>query len=346
MGEGRGSRPSPGGPAVDFSRDGTTSRAVRSTARFVRFAWGLLAYDVAVVVWGAYVRATGSGAGCGQHWPLCNGEVIPRAPRVATLVELSHRVSSGVALVLTLVLLAWAFVAYPAGHVVRRGAVATTALMFGEALIGAGLVLFRLVEHDESLARALSICLHLCNTFLLLASTALTAWWAAGGARLRLRGQGPVLWALGALLAALVVVGASGAVTALGDTLFPPVSLAAGLAQDLAPGANAFVRLRALHPVLAGCTGAAVVVVAGIVRALRPSRAVRVTSRVASVLVVAQVLAGLLDVTLLAPVWLQLVHLLLADAVWITVVLTAASALSLSPEAEIEGARQPVTARP
>jgi heme A synthase len=319
---------------------------VRSVPRFARFAWGLLAYDVAVVAWGAYVRATGSGAGCGQHWPLCNGEVIPRSPRVATLIELSHRTSSGVALVLTLALLAWAFVAFPSGHVVRRGAVTTTLLMFGEALLGASLVLFRLVEHDESLARAVSICLHLCNTFLLLASTALTAWWATGGARVRVRGQGPVLWALACVLGALVVVGASGAVTALGDTLFPPASLAAGLAQDFAPGAHGFVRLRALHPVLAGCTGAAIVVVSGIVRALRPSRAVRVTSRAAAVLVVAQVAAGLLDVTLLAPVWLQLVHLVLADAVWIAVVLTAAAALSLSPEPGIEGAPRPVTARP
>jgi heme A synthase len=319
---------------------------VRNASGFARYAWGLLAYDVAVVVWGAYVRATGSGAGCGQHWPLCNGEVIPRAPRVATLVELSHRASSGLALVLTVGLLAWALLAFPRGHVVRRGAAVSTVLMFGEALIGAGLVLFRLVEHDESLARALSIVLHLGNTFLLLASTALTAWWGSGGDPVRVRGQGAVAWLLGGVLGALVVVGASGAVTALGDTLFPPATLAAGLAQDLAPGANTFIRLRALHPVLAGCTGAAVVIVAGLVRALRPSRAVRVTSRVASVLVVAQVAAGLLDIALLAPVWMQLVHLLIADCVWITVVLTAASALGLAPEQAMDASPEAAPAQP
>ncbi|MGH7298082.1 MAG: COX15/CtaA family protein [Polyangiaceae bacterium] len=311
------------------------SRALR-VPRFARFAWALLAYDVAVVLWGAYVRASGSGAGCGQHWPLCNGEVLPRSPRVATLVELSHRVTSGLALVLTLVLLVWALRAYPRGHVVRRGAAVTTCLMMGEALIGAGLVLFRLVAHDESLARGLSICLHLCNTFLLLASTALTAWWASGGARLRLRGQRTVAWAVGVPLVALVLVGASGAVTALGDTLFPPASLAAGLAQDLAPRAHLFVRLRTLHPLLAVSASAAVIFAGGVVRALRPSRTVVVLSRVASVVVVAQVGAGLLDVTTLAPVWLQLVHLLLADGVWIATVLTAAAALGAaapSPDA-------------
>src|SRR5271165_3717882 len=164
--------------------------------RFARFAWSLLAFDVAVVAWGVYVRATGSGAGCGRHWPLCNGEVVPRAPRVQTIVELSHRLSSGAAMLLTAVLLGWALLAYPRGHVVRRGAAVSMALMLAEALIGAGLVLFELVAHDASMKRALSVCLHLTNTLLLLASTALTAWWASGGGRVRvrLREQAPVAW--------------------------------------------------------------------------------------------------------------------------------------------------------
>src|SRR5271155_696707 len=196
---------------------------------FARFAWTLLGYDIAVVAWGAYVRATGSGAGCGRHWPLCNGEVVPRAPRVQTLVELSHRLSSGVVMALTAVLLVWALRAYPRGHIVRRGAATSLVLMMFEALIGAGLVLFELVAHDESLKRGLSVCLHLINTFLLLASTALTAWWASGGERPRLRRQGAAAWAVGVPLALMFFVGASGVVTALGDTLFPPASLAAGL---------------------------------------------------------------------------------------------------------------------
>ena len=301
--------------------------------RFARFAWGLLAYDVAVVAWGVYVRATGSGAGCGRHWPLCNGEVVPRAPRVQTLVELSHRLSSGAALVLTGVLLVWALLAYPRGHAVRRGAAVSMALMVAEALIGAGLVLFELVAHDASMKRGLSVCLHLINTLLLLGSTALTAWWAGGGARLRLRGQGLVAWAVGVPLAAMFVVGASGVVTALGDTLFPVTSLAAGFAQDLAPGAHLFVRLRALHPLVASTTAAAIFASGGILRTLRPSRHVRLLSFVTTGLVLAQVAAGLVDVALLAPVWMQLVHVVLADAVWISLVLTAASALSTAPDA-------------
>jgi len=296
--------------------------------RFARCAWSLLAYDVLVAAWGAYVRATGAGAGCGRHWPLCNGEIVPRAPRIETIVELSHRVTSGAALLLTLGLLAWSLRAYPRGHLVRRGAAWSAAFMMGEVLVGASLVVLRLVAHDQSSARAFVVAAHLTNTFFLLAATSLTAWWASGGAPVRVQGQRGVGAALGVPLAAMVVVGASGALTALGDTLFPAASLAAGLAQDLNPAAHLFVHLRVIHPVLAATTAAAIVVACGIVRALRPGRAVRAFSRAASALAVAQVGAGMLDILALAPVWMQLTHLVLADAVWIALVLTSAAALA------------------
>jgi heme A synthase len=302
-----------------------------------RLAWGVLAYDLAVVAWGAYVRASGSGAGCGRHWPMCNGEIVPRAPRVETLVELSHRVSSGGALVLTLLLLVCALRTFPRGHRVRRGAAATAMLMVAEALIGAGLVLFELVAHDASLKRALSMSLHLMNTFLLLASTALTAWWASGGRAMTLRGQRAVVLALALPLAAMLVVGASGAVAALGDTLFPASSLAAGFAQDFAPSAHVFVRLRAIHPVLAALTAGAIVIATGLVRALRPTREVRVLARSAAALATLQVAAGLLDLLTRAPVAMQLVHLALADLVWVALVLTGAAALADGPHTLVSG---------
>ena len=297
-----------------------------------RFAWGLLGYEVLVVAWGAYVRASGSGAGCGRHWPTCNGEIVPRAPRIETLIELSHRLSSGVALIGTLVLLVWALRAYPRAHRVRRGAWTTVSLMVVEALIGAALVLFELVAHDASMKRALSISLHLINTFLLLGSTAVTAWWASGGGVVRLRGQRSVILAIGIVLCAMLFVGASGAVTALGDTLFPSLSLAAGIAQDFSPGAHLFVRLRAIHPMLAVTTAAAIVVSMGFVRSVRPTRAVRILSRVAAALAAAQVGAGILDVLTRAPIWMQIVHLVLADAVWVGLVLTGVAALAVGAE--------------
>jgi heme A synthase len=296
-----------------------------------RFAWALLAYQMAVIVWGAYVRATGSGAGCGQHWPLCRGEVVPRSPSAATLIELSHRLSSGVALILTVVLLGWALRAYPRGHRVRRGAGATVTLMLTEAVIGAGLVLLKLVAHDASLERAVGTSLHLINTFLLLAATTLTAWWASGADPVTLRGRGAVASPLALCLVATLLVATTGALTALGDTLFPSSSVATGLAQDMAAGAPLYVRLRAIHPMVAVATAALVLVTMTFVRTLRPARSVHFLSRAAAVLAVAQVALGLLDITLLAPVTLQLVHLVTADLVWIALVLTSAAALAAAP---------------
>jgi heme A synthase len=316
----------------DASASTTDAWIPARAVRLARFAWSLLAYEVLVVAWGAYVRATGSGAGCGRHWPTCNGEMLPRAARVETLIELSHRVSSAGALAGTLALLAWALRVYPPGHRVRRGAGVTASLMIAEALIGAGLVLFELVAHDASMKRALSVSLHLVNTFLLLASTSVTAWWASGGRAIRLRGPTGAASALtivlGVLLGAMLIVGASGAVAALGDTLFPVPSLAAGLAQDFAPRSHLFLRLRVLHPMFAMTTAGAVVLGMGLVRSLRPGRAVNVLSRVAALLAIAQVAAGIGDVLARAPVGMQLVHLVLADLVWIGLVLTAAAALA------------------
>ena len=85
-------------------------------SKLARFAWFVLAWNVVVILWGAYVRATGSGAGCGAHWPLCNGEVVPRAPTAAMLIEFSHRLSSGLALVAVIVLAVWIWRTVAAGH--------------------------------------------------------------------------------------------------------------------------------------------------------------------------------------------------------------------------------------
>jgi heme A synthase len=293
-----------------------------------RFAWGLVAYDVAVVGWGAYVRATGSGAGCGRHWPTCNGDFLPRSPRIETLVELSHRVSSGAAFVMTVALLLWTVREFPRRHPARRGAAVATCLMLGEALIGAALVLFSLVARDASFKRALSISLHLINTFFLLAATALTAWWTSGAPRVRLRDRRLVVAVVGAPLLAMLLVGATGALTALGDTLFPASSLAAGLARDFAPGAHFLVRLRGLHPLIAVLAAATAAASASLTRKLRPAGAVLALSRAVTALVLLQVSAGLLDMTLAAPVAMQLVHVMLADVVWIALVLMAAAALA------------------
>ncbi len=296
-----------------------------------RFAWMTLVWNVAVILWGAFVRATGSGAGCGAHWPLCNGEVVPRAPMIETMVEFTHRLTSGAALVLVFVLAAWVFRERSKGHPARRAAAAAVLLIIVEAAVGAALVLFGLVAENDSVARALFMAGHLANTFMLLAALTLTAHWCGTDAPLRgdaLRRDG---WVFGLAFLLLLVVGKSGAVAALGDTLYPARSLLAGLAQDLSPTASALVRLRVLHPLLAvvGTLGVAFAAARALQSTSEPL--VRRWAWVTALLAIVQVGAGLLNLVLLAPVWMQIVHLLLADAVWIALVLLAARALALAP---------------
>lgn len=295
--------------------------------RFARFAWGVLAYNVLVVLWGAVVRATGSGAGCGAHWPRCNGVVIPRDPSVETLIEFSHRATSGLAFLAVAAMLWMAIRRFPRGHAARRAAAASMVLMVIEAGVGASLVLLRLVGGNTSLARAWWMAAHLTTTFLLLAAIVLTAWWAGGRPAIRIRGRGSVAWLALAPIGLTLLVGVTGAITALGDTLFPKTSV------GLSGGAHFLERLRIVHPILAIGTAVLAVGAARVLRRLRPDATTVWLSHAVAVLFAVQIVAGTINVVLLAPVWMQIVHLLLADALWLALVLLAASALAVAPEA-------------
>jgi heme A synthase len=309
---------------------------------FPSYAWAVLVYNVGVILWGAYVRATGSGAGCGSHWPLCDGMIVPRSPRVETLVEFSHRISSGLALILVVVLAVWAFRAYAKGHPVRIGAALSMVLIITEALVGAGLVLFELVADNASVTRAVSTSVHLVNTFLLLAALTLTAWWARSGTPINIRRQDARVWVLGLGFLAMLILGISGAVTALGDTLFPPESLEEGLRQDVDPSMNFMIRLRAIHPLIAVATSLYLLLIVGLPDIVGDAPESRRFARAVAVVLVAQLVAGVVNVLLLAPVWMQMLHLLIADLSWILLVLLAASALAeREPALTVEGAVSP-----
>jgi heme a synthase len=285
---------------------------------FRRFAWAVLGWNLLVVVWGAYVRASGSGAGCGSHWPLCNGEVMPRAPRLETIIEFTHRLMSGVALFAVIGLCIWAFRAFPRGHRVRWMATLSVAFLLLEALLGAGLVLFEYVDKNASVGRAIYLSAHLVNTQLLLAVLALTAWFARprpGCSTFTPRASAYFTIALPLALA----VSVTGAIAALGDTLFPATSLSAGFQQDFSDTAHFLLRLRILHPILAVASGAFF-----LLAAITAIRAKTQTGWALAGLVLIQLCAGAMNLALLAPVWMQLIHLLLADLIWIALVLTAA----------------------
>ena len=225
------------------------------------------------------------------------------------------------------VLVVWAVRRYSRGDAARTAAVVSGVLIVNEALIGAALVLFGWVGEDQSFGRVASITLHLTNTFLLLAALTLTAWFSSGRPPLHRPLDRTIRRMVVVGAAALVVVGAAGAVTALGDTLFPPDSIAAGLRDDFT--GVFLVRLRWIHPALAVATAGYLL---WLLRRIPGSERAQTLLRT---LIVAQVGAGVVNIALLAPVWMQLVHLLLADAVWIAFVVVGVSALSARSRAPV-----------
>jgi heme A synthase len=288
-----------------------------SINRYSIFAWGVLGFNLLVILWGAYVRASGSGAGCGSHWPLCNGAVIPRPERIDTLIEFIHRVTSGISLLLLLALLIWAYRRYPKGHKVRLGATLSAVFILTEALVGASLVLFNWVGTNASVGRAISVGVHLTNTFLLLASLTLTAWWSTTK-KLKITWPGRAItlfFILGGL--GILLIGISGAITALGDTLFPVGSLAEGISQDLSPTSSFLIRLRVIHPAIAVFVAIVVINLVNYVESSVKKEKRDLIRRGIIALIIIQILAGFTNVLLLAPIWMQLVHLFLADVVWI-----------------------------
>lgn len=302
---------------------------------FAAYAGGVLGYNLAVIVWGVYVRATASGAGCGGHWPLCNGAVLPPSPSVQTVIEFTHRLSSGLDVLLVLGLVVGAWRLFPPRHGVRRAAALALLLTFTEALLGAALVLFGLVNSNSSAARVAVLSLHQTNTLLMLAAFALTVWWAAGGPRLDRRPR-RLIALLDLAGAGLVATAVLGTVAALGDTLLPARSLAAGLRADTAAGSGWLVHLRALHPLFALVVGFFLIALASRRLEARAGSPARIAPWLIAAVFV-QWSAGVADLVLLAPVPMQLVHVLCADLVWIAFILFTASVLARPAAAAVSG---------
>ncbi|MGD0444734.1 MAG: COX15/CtaA family protein [Edaphobacter sp.] len=294
----------------------------RTSRALVWFAWAVVAYNVLVILWGALVRATGSGAGCGNHWPLCNGQVIPLSPGIHTVIEFTHRMMTGGSIFAVLVLLAWTFRGTVKGQAARLFAVASSVLLVNEAFLGALLVKLGYVTGNQSMGRVVLLSIHLGNTLLLLAALTLTARMLATKQRLdELAASGAKkVWVfLG--VAATLVVGVSGSLAALGDTLFPASSLRAAFAQDVAAGSPWLLRLRGVHPVSAVVAG---IFVLWLVGQARRAGAGQLAGWVLGLLGF-QFALGLADVLLLAPVWMQILHLLGADLYWVALVALAAA---------------------
>lgn len=293
---------------------------LRSGRGLPTFAAGTLAWMLLVILEGAVVRATGSGAGCGDHWPLCNGQILPHHPRLATVIEFTHRSMTGICTALTVALIGWTFQAHKAGERVRKAVSWSGLLLLTEALLGAVLVLGGYVEHNTSNMRVFVQGVHFTNTLLLLAALGLAWWWQKPRAS-AVHSTADARWLAASAVVFTIVTGATGSVAALADTLFPSPSLHAALMADFAEGSPLLIRMRWMHPAASAITFILVLILAYHQRFGR---------RGLLTLLAAQVVLGVADVLWLAPLTLQVLHLLGADLLWIALVVVG-SELALNP---------------
>jgi heme A synthase len=199
---------------------------------FAKYAWFVLSYNVVVILWGVFLRASKSGDGCGQHWLTCHGEVIPSAPEMKTVIEFSHRVTSGLAFLAVLILVVWAFRQFKKGDAVRKTALVSFIFIITEALVGAGLVLTGNTAETLTDARPFWMIGHLTNTFILLAFLTLTGWFASGGSKFDVRGKFKIIALLGFGVFGIFLIGVTGSVAALSSMIFPSATIAEGVAKD------------------------------------------------------------------------------------------------------------------
>ncbi len=278
-----------------------------------RLAWTALVWNLVVILLGALVRATGSGAGCGASWPTCEGVLVPQLEG-ATAIEFTHRMASGVALLLLAWLIARVFRTSRPGRPVRKAAVLSGVGIISESLIGAVIVLFEWVENDASLARAISVPIHLVNTLVLLAGLTMVVYWVDRDRIVRLSRPGSR--AVFGFAAGMLLIAATGAVTALADTLFPAESVIEGITEDFSATSSWLTRLRIVHPV------AAILIGIGAARWVRSNAwdlggTAGMAARTVVAVVFAELVVGVVNVWTLTPIAVQLFHLFLADVLWI-----------------------------
>ncbi len=310
-------------------------KVVQKLSGFAKYAWFVLAWNILVILWGVFLRASKSGDGCGQHWLTCNGEVFPSAPALKTIIEFSHRITSSLDGLLLIVLLVWAFVVWRrqrSAESVRilRMAVGSFVFVVIEGLLGAGLVLTGNTAENLTPERPFWMAAHLVNTLILLVFLTLTARNASGGKAINLGVAGKYKAAILLGFGAILVVGITGSIAALSHMIFPSGTIAEGMAKDFSPTSNILLRLRLLHPITAILTSVFLIFLTGwLTKESGKDKLVVRWSNIISILVLAQIAFGSLTLLTLAPIVMQLGHLLFVDAIWISYVMFAASFHSL-----------------
>ena len=296
---------------------------------FAKYAWFVLAYNILVILWGAFLRASLSGDGCGEYWLTCGGEIVPSAPQFKTIIEFSHRLSTGLSFFAVLLLFVWAFRKFAQGDWVRRMALASFVFIVVEALIGAGLVLTGNTAGNWTASRPFWTMAHLVTTFSLLAALTLTSWFAGGGKPFIFQIPRKILILLAIAVAGIFLIGMSGSIAALSTMLLPKASLSEEFAKDFAGTSHILQRLRISHPILSISVGVYLVFLAGWLKsqALENARVGR-WADILCILVLIQFASGAITLFTHAPILMQITHLFLADLLWITFILLSANVLT------------------
>ena len=305
----------------------------QSRSQFAKFAWFVLGYNILVILWGVFLRASKSGDGCGQHWLTCHGEVLPSAPELKTLIEFSHRVTTGPAFVFVLILVVWALLRFGKRDAVSKAALLSFAFIVSEVLIGAVLVLTGNTAEALTAERPFLAIGHLINSFLLIGFLTLTAWYASGNRSIDISRDRKAVAFLLLGFVGILLVGTSGSVAALSSMLFPSDTLTEGISKDFSAASNILLRLRLSHPILSILTSVYLIFIAGWLKA-RSSDRVDVTrwSNILSVIILVQIAFGAATLLTLAPIVMQVGHLFLADLLWIAFVLLTVNYLATANE--------------
>lgn len=299
---------------------------------FRRYSWFLVGYNVLVILWGAVVRSTGSGAGCGSNWPLCNGEIIPKAESVHTIIELIHRLTSTLDGFLVILLVLFAYRIHGKKSNIFRWAVAALVFIIIEGLLGRMLVVREWVADHVSVIRAVAVAIHLTNTYILLLTLTATAWLTGKQNELKSNKLRIVNYLLIPAIFLAILFSAMGAITALGDTLFPSESLITGFQKNFDPTSNFLIRLRVIHPILAILTSGYLLFVIRFIQSKQMGREVDKRGKWLQRVIFVQVFAGGITVLTLAPIFMQILHLLLADVFWISLVLYSLEVFTTSEQ--------------
>ena len=292
-------------------------------SKFSKYSLYLLLLNLFVIAWGVFVRASDSGDGCGSHWPLCDGSKEPLNGWVSRLIEGFHRLSTSLDGILIIVLLIWAYRAYEKGSQVRKAAGVAFLFTLIEGFIGAVLVKDKLVTTNASVFRAEVMSFHVISTFFLVSSITLCAYLGTGKT-LRIKGQGAVGWMTGLGFLLVAIMGVSGAISALGHTLDPVKNVLKAAAN---PHTFWMVRFQPYHPLLALAVGMMLLLIVGVVSNLRPSPRVKLTGALFLWIYGFELVLGFVNITLLAPIWMQMLHLATAEAVIISLAWFSAEVL-------------------